>query len=113
MADLTKKYFDKRIRNLVTKEGLRKELKNFATKDDLKNFATKDDLRNFATKDDLKNFATKDDLRNFATKNDLDKLAAMISRGFEEVIRRLDVRERVEELEKKVSRIMEAINLRA
>ena len=104
MANLTKEYFDRKIGTLVTKDGLKKELKSFATKDDLKNFATKDDLKNFAIKDDLKNFATKDDL---------GELAAMISRGFEEIIRKLDVRERVEKLEKKVGKIMEAINLRA
>ena len=95
MANLTKEYFDRKIGVLITKDGLRKELKNFATKDDLKNFATKDDLKNFATKDDL------------------NELAAMINRGFEEIIRKLDVRERVEKLEKKVGRIMEAINLQA
>ncbi len=113
MANLTKEYFDKKIGTLVTKDELKKELKNFATKDDIKSFATKDDLKNFATKDDLKNFATKNDLKNFATKDDLNELAAMINRGFEEVIRKLDVRERVEKLEKNVGKIMEAINLRA
>jgi len=103
MANLTREYFDRKIGALVTKDGLKKELRDLVTKGDIKNFATKDDLKNFATKDDIKNFATRDDL---------NELAAMISRGFEEIIRKLDVRERVERLEKKVSKIMEVINLR-
>jgi len=41
-----------------------------------------------------------------------EELARLVSAGFEDVIKRLDVRERVEKLEKNVGKIMEAINLR-
>ena len=52
------------------------------------------------------------DLKSYV--NDKHKeLARLVNAGFEDVIRRLDVRERVEKLERKVGRIMEAINLRA
>ncbi len=47
--------------NLATKDDLKKELENVATKDDLKRFATKDDLKRFATKDDLGNLEKKFD----------------------------------------------------
>lgn len=35
-------------------DGVRDDLKHFATKEDLKHFATKEDLKDFATKDDMK-----------------------------------------------------------
>jgi hypothetical protein len=35
-------------------DGVRDDLKHFATRDDLKHFATKEDLKRFATKDDMK-----------------------------------------------------------
>ena len=57
------KQITKKIR-LVTKDDLKKAIRDLATKKDLERFATKDDLRRFATKDDLRRFATKDDLTN-------------------------------------------------
>jgi hypothetical protein len=60
---------------LATKEDLRNEVRNLATKDELRDLATKDELRNLATKDELRNLATKDELRNLATKDELRNLA--------------------------------------
>ena len=63
MADLTNRQLLEVLRlEFVTKQDLKGELENFATKDDLEKFATKDDLEKFATKADLEKFATKDDL---------------------------------------------------
>ena len=58
---LTKKYFDKKIKNFVTRDYLNKKIRDFVTKDYLnekiKNFVTKDYLdkkiKNFVTKDYL------------------------------------------------------------
>jgi hypothetical protein len=87
---LTKKYLDKRFRQLEERLD-----KKFATKDDLKNFATKDDLKNFATKDDLKNFATKDDLK----------------KSIERVLKYIDFKlEPIEEFRKKFDIFQDHIN---
>jgi len=52
-----------------------------------------------------------EDLKSYVSDKN-EELARLVSASFEDVIKRLDVRERVEKLEKKVGRIMEAINLR-
>lgn len=41
----------------------------------------------------------------------IDNLAAMTTRGLEELSRKLDVRERVEKLERKMDKVSEALNL--
>ena len=69
MADLTKEYFDKTIKDL---------------------------------KVDLKSYI----------KEENEELARMVNTGFEDVIKRLDFRERVEELERKMSKMEKALNLR-
>ncbi|MDQ3018761.1 MAG: hypothetical protein M3Q64_02735 [bacterium] len=112
------------LKRFATKDDLDDRLKDFATKDDLANFATKDDLANFATKDDLKSFARKDDLANFATKDDLanqtvelkvfaeekvEGLAVLVSKGFEDMYNRLDVRERVNSLEYDMKRLKKSL----
>lgn len=68
MANLTKEYFDKTIKDLKS------ELKSHI---------------------DDKN----------------EKLARMVNTGFEDVIKRLDVRERVESLERKMGKMEKALNL--
>ena len=69
MADLTKEYFDKTIKDLEV---------------------------------DLKSYI----------KEENEELARMVNTGFEDVIKRLDFRERVEELERKMSKMEKALNLR-
>lgn len=102
----------------LTKEHFDKALKSLATKDDLKKFATKEELKKLATKDDLKNLITREELNDrFEHQTRLlmayadqqtENLAAMVAQGFEEIKDMLDVRERVEKLEKEVKRIKEA-----
>ena len=102
------------------------DLKSFATKGDLKPFATKEDLKPFTTKEDLKPFAIKDDLKSFYTKEDLkaqtkelkafaveqtEELARIVSRGFDDVLETLDVRERVTKVEKKMAKIEHELNI--
>ena len=125
--ELTKEVFEK-ILDQKLDQKLDEKLKKFATKEDLKNFITKDDLKSFATKDDLKSFATKDDLKNFPNRQDLstailssekrivarideaqEELARMVKNGFDDVLERLDVRQRVERLETDMSKIKNSL----
>ena len=55
--------------------------------------------------------ATKVDLESLATKKDLGELAGMVSRGFEEVKEQLDVRKQVKDLNQRMHRIEQALNL--
>jgi len=68
MADLTKEYFDKTIKDLEV---------------------------------DLKSYI----------KEENEELARMVNTGFEDVIKRLDFRERVEELERKMGKMEKALNM--
>ncbi len=76
--ELTKEYFDKQIKNLVTKKDLHQRLANVASKDDLVKFATRDDLLRFATKDDLLELATKNDLAS--VRSDIAEVKALVQR---------------------------------
>ena len=118
MSELTKEYFD---------QTLDKRLKNITTKEDLDRFVAKQDLdkalnkatKGLATKEDLKHFATKQDLKGLATKSDLkeavDDLARIVNTGFQEqqnyLEKKLDVRERMNSIEKDVVKIKVALNL--
>ncbi len=44
-------------------------------------------------------------------KSEIEELARMTSKGFEDVIKRLDYRERIERLEKEMGKVREALNL--
>lgn len=44
--------------------------------------------------------------------DEIHGLAAMITNGFEDIAKRLDVRERVEKLEKKMTKVESALNVR-
>ena len=46
-----------------------------------------------------------------ASKEDLSELAGMIARRFDEVERKLDVREEVERLKTKMTKVWDALNL--
>ncbi len=98
MTDLTKKYFDSKLGQIS------KKLDQTATKKDLESFATKKDLESFASKKDLKESEA-----NLSTH--IDELASMVSRGFEEVKEQLDVRKQVKDLNQRMHRIEQALNL--
>lgn len=44
-------------------------------------------------------------------KSEIEELARITNKGFEDVIKRLDVRERVEKLERDMGKVREALNL--
>ncbi|OGN32843.1 MAG: hypothetical protein A3I92_00815 [Candidatus Yanofskybacteria bacterium RIFCSPLOWO2_02_FULL_43_10b] len=89
MADLTKEYFDKQLKNLATKQDIGKLDKKI------------DKLEI-----ELKSFV------EIHVEEKIDVLARAVNTGFEDVIKRLDFRERVEELERKMSKMEKALNLR-
>jgi hypothetical protein len=106
------------LKQLATKQDIKRLEDNMATKEDLKQFATKQDLETaveqlkrwaeekFATKEDLKQFATKQDLEQlkkwaeekFATKQDLEQLKRwaeerfVTKEYFDAVIKRIEDR---------------------
>ncbi len=81
-------------------------LSNVATKEDLKSFAKKEDLKIFATKEDLVEQTT--ELKAF-TEEKVEGLAIMVSKGFDDMYRRLDVRERVSSLEYDMKRLKKSL----
>lgn len=87
----------------LTKEHFDKALKGLATKADLKHFATKDDLND--------RFEHQTRLLMAYSDQQIEKLAAMVAEGFEELRTLLDVRERVEKLEKEIRKIKEAAHV--
>ena len=103
---LTKEYFEKSIAKLTTKE----ELKNIATKDDLKKLATKEELFSFKKdiKKDMNNLEV--NLKDHVT-NEIEKPARMTAKGFEDLEKRLDVREDVEKLKERMKRMEDAIQI--
>lgn len=108
--ELTKEYFDKQIRSLVSKEDLDQRLANVATKNDLERFATKDDLLRFATKDDLLELATKNDLAS--VRSDIAEVKELVER----IDRRTDEDHRaalhdIDDLKRRVSVLEQSAHL--
>ncbi|MDP3731369.1 MAG: hypothetical protein Q8R34_02645 [bacterium] len=85
MADLTKEYFDKQLKNLATKQDINHLDKKI---------------------DNLKVYLESH------IENKIGELAIAVNVGFEDVIKKLDVRERVEKLEQKMGKMEKALNLR-
>ena len=69
-------------------------------------------LKNLATKQDIKGLDVKIDKLDFKIENEVAELAAMVSRRFDEVEKRLDIRTEVENLNHRMSRIEQALNLK-
>ena len=87
MSELTKQYFDKQLGKLATKE-------------DLKKLVTKNDLKSEIGRLELK---VEDEIAN---------LARMTADGFEEIKKKLDVRKDVENLDRRVYRVEQALNIK-
>ncbi len=68
--------------------------------------ATKADLQGLTTKEDIKNA-----VKPLATSEQVEELARMVSVGFEDVQRRLDVTEQVREHERKLRLIADALHI--
>ncbi|MDP3697409.1 MAG: hypothetical protein Q8R55_05325 [Candidatus Taylorbacteria bacterium] len=81
MSDLTKQYFDKQLGKLVTKDDLKKELN--------------------VLEGNLK----------LHTEQEVADLAGMMSRRFDELEKKLDVREEVDKLKVQMKKVWEALNI--
>jgi len=57
------------------------------------------------------NLATKQDLAPLATREQIEELARMTKHGFDDVLERLDVRDRVFVVEQKLQKIGEALHI--
>ena len=83
MAELTKQYFDKQLGKLATKEDLKKEIGGLESRLESK------------------------------IENEVGNLAAMTSRRFDELDKKLDVRAEVDELKVKMSKVWSALNIKS
>lgn len=86
MPELTKEYFDK-------------QLKNLATKQDLGRFATKQDI------DSIKILVQ-------TVQEKVKEVARMTADGLEEIKRELDVKKEVLDLNRRINRIEQALNIK-
>jgi len=87
MSELTKQYFDKQLGKLATKE----EIKKLATKEDIKNVKVE--------------FETK-------IENEVADLAGMMSRRFDELEKKLDVRAEVDQLKVKMNKVWQVLDIK-
>ncbi len=83
MSELTKQYFDKQLGKLATKEDLKKEIGGLESRLESK------------------------------IENEVGNLAAMTSRRFDELDKKLDVRAEVDELKVKMSKVWSALNIKS
>ena len=90
MANLTTEYLDKKFGQIDKKfDNVVKELKSYT------------DTRVGAAVKELKGYANEKQ----------DEMATMVNKGFEDVLKRLDVKDRMDKLEKKVEKVYEALHL--
>lgn len=91
MSELTKQYFDKQLGKLATKEEIRK-------------LVTKDDLRN--------SLSVLESNLKLHTEQEVAELAGMVSRRFDEIEQKLDVRAEVDQLKSQMSKVWDALNIK-
>jgi len=100
----------------LTKEHFDKVLKGLSIKEDLTGLAKKEDLASLAksTKEDLRKavapLATTRQVQEIVDKA-VEELARITNSGFEDVLDRLDVRERMAKMEKKMMKIEQALHM--
>lgn len=87
----------------LTKEHFERTLKALATKADLKGLVTKGHLEQTLAASEKRIIKRIDDAQ--------EELARMVSDGFEDLQRRLDVRELVQSHERKLKKIEEALHI--
>jgi hypothetical protein len=95
----------------LTKEYLDQVVAGLATKADLGGLATKADLDGMARKADFDGMATKADLSELATRQDVRDLRAEMNLKFDAVLELLDVRDRVDELQRQMREVRSELNL--
>ena len=89
MSDLTKEYLDKKLDKLATKE-------------DIKGL----DVKIGGLEAKIENLDVK-------IENEVANLAGMMSRRFDEVEKKLDLREEIDELKVKMSKVWQALNIKS
>ena len=89
MPELTKQYFDQQLGKLATKEELKK----------------------LATKEDIKSLDTKIENLDIKIENEVASLAGMMSRRFDELEKKLDLREEVDKLKVQMKKVWEALDI--
>ncbi len=97
MSELTKQYFDQQLGKLATKE----ELKKLATKEDLKNVKVSLETK---IENEVGRLETK-------IEDEAVSLAGMMSRRFDELEKKLDLREEVDKLKVQMKKVWEALNI--
>lgn len=95
MSELTKQYFDKQLGKLATKEALKK-------------LATKEEVGKLATKEDIKDVKVALEEK---IETEIGNLARMTENRFEEIKQELDVKKRVDNLDHRIFRIEQALNI--
>lgn len=89
MSDLTKQYFDKQLDKLATKEDIKSVKRLVQT-----------EISGLETKLETK------------IENEVVSLAGMMSRRFDELEKKLDLRAEVDELKVKMSKVWNALNIK-
>jgi len=90
----------------LTQEAFQAALRKLATKDDLEGLATKDDLKTLVTKAELQDLRTHIDASSIGVKNDISGLRAEMNLRFDAMLELLDMRKRVETLERQVAELL-------
>ncbi|MBI2065205.1 MAG: hypothetical protein HYT62_04090 [Candidatus Yanofskybacteria bacterium] len=97
MLEITKQYFDKQLGKLATKE----EIKKLATKEDVKILDKK-----------IGGLDVKIDGLDVKIENEVASLAGMMSRRFDELERKLDVRAEVDQLKLKMNKVWQVLDIK-
>jgi len=98
MSELTKQYFDKQLGKLATKE----DLKNLVTKKDLKS-----EVAGLETKIENVKVALETKIES-----EIANLAGMTSRRFDKLEQELNVKSRVDNLDRRMFKIEQALNVK-
>ena len=99
MSELTKEYFDKQLGKLATKDDI-KDVKIL-----VKSEVSRIDSR-------MARLDTRMDSLETKIENEVADLAGMISRRFDEVEKRLDVRAEVDQLKVQMRKVWDALNIK-
>ena len=70
-------------------------------------------LDKLATKEDIKNLDIKVDSLDAKIENEVANLAGMMSRRFDELEKKLDVRAEVDQLKSQMSKVWQALNIKS
>ena len=119
MSELTKQYFDKQLGKLATKEDIRK----LATKEEIRKLATKEDIKNvkvgLETKIESEIGRLETKMVNEAGRleakieSEIAGLARMTNNGLEEIKKELNVKSRVDNLDRRMYCVEQSLNIKS